>query len=189
MSNSFSFDILKLEKWSSSLGEYGPLRELTKMQSRRMTSVGKKTIDLALSCTKNEKVDFVVYSSRHGELNLSYDLIKSFLADDTPSPMKFSQSTHNAIAGLYCIQSKRKVPVTALSAGKDSFKMGLVAVYNHLKAHSKHNVLFMFSEAKVPEIYTSKINDPDEDRVLCALMKQGDKFKFEITESINDLNI
>jgi hypothetical protein len=177
MSNIYNFDISNLKSWTSvdSDGAY-ELSRLKKMQTRRMTKAARISLDLALLSSEGESIDFIVYASRHGELSLSHDLINSVIAKEIPSPIKFSQSTHNAIAGLYTINTKNVAASTAISSGADSFIMGLISAINFLKSHPSSNVLYVFADAKVPTIYESKLNEPNEDVMLSFVMKSGNSF-------------
>lgn len=173
MSNSLTFNIENELKWSSLEGEYGPLQVLKKMQARRMTSLSKKVVDMALRCVGDIKVDYIVYSSRHGEVNLSLSLINSILNNELPSPMNFSQSTHNASLGLFGINRKIEAPGTAISAGKDSFKMGLVSALGFLNKYPEKKVLYIYAEPKIDLLYSTKVPDQIEEKIWCGIISTG----------------
>ena len=175
MSNKLSFNIENELKWSSLEGEYGPLQILKKMQARRMTSLSKKVVDMALRCVGDVKVDYIVYSSRHGEVNLSLNLITSILNEELPSPMNFSQSTHNAPLGLFSIYGKNQAPGTAISAGKDSFKMGLVSALGFLNCNPDKKVLCIYAEPKIDQLYCSKVSDAIDEKIWCGILSNGTK--------------
>lgn len=183
MGSSLKFNFQNTYSWSQSTseGQY-ELKVLKKMQTRRMTKMAKIAIDLALQTVGDQAIDFLVYSSRHGELILSTDLINSILGGEIPSPIKFSQSTHNAIAGLFSLSHKAKAPMTAISAGENSLVMGLMAAAAHLKLNQTHNVLFIFADAALPELY-SKEEDSSENFAITSLMTSGEDFT--LTQNIN----
>lgn len=179
-----SFNIEDILSWSSLYNdEKYELAILTKMQARRVTEIGKVVIDHALKLTQNNPVNFVVHASRHGEVGLSNDLINSIINNEIPSPMKFSASTHNAVVGQYSIISKDTSPITAISAGKNSFIMGLVSAVNYLNTHKDEKVLYLFSDGKVPEIFKDKLTEPNENIVISMVISSGDNYNLEVTKT------
>jgi hypothetical protein len=177
MGNNLSFNFQSTYSWSPDISEdQYELKILKKMQTRRMTKMAKIAIDLALQTVGDQTIDFLVYSSRHGELILSTDLINSILGGEIPSPIKFSQSTHNAIAGLFSLSHKEKSPMTAISAGENSLIMGLMAAAAHLKLNKSHKVLFIFADAVLPELY-SQVDDSSDGFAITSLMTNGDEFE------------
>lgn len=177
MSKKLTFKLSRLYSWSSFDEDQYVLKKLSKMQARRMTKLAKITVDLGLIVSEGNQFDYVVFASRHGEVVLAHDLIHSILDKETPSPTKFSQSTHNAIAGLYSIESECHSPMTAISAGSDSFIMGLYHCANHLNLNPNHKLLFLFSDGRLPPIYKSDDNDLNtEDIALAMVIEAGEEY-------------
>jgi len=184
MQNNLKFNILETSQWSSlEHKDYGELKTLKKMQARRMTPLAKKAIDIVLSMDTSGDVDFIVYSSRHGELLLSYDLIQSIHEKEALSPIKFSQSTHNSTAGQLCILGKLKVPSTAISAGEESFSMGMLSCVNYLADKPRSRVLYLFADAKLPRVYEKKINEIQEETIVAMTIENGQDYSVSITHN------
>lgn len=179
-----TFSCIDSIKWISNEGNPKiELKHLTKMQARRMDSLTKSSLELALSISENQKVDYLVTASRHGQLHYSFDLIKEIINNETPSPTKFSQSTHNSIGGLYCILSKNKIPMTAISAGEKTKAMGFLAALNHLLVQPKENVLFLYTDGNIPEAYSGHISVNDySNKVFCCLLSAGSDLIFNPLE-------
>ena len=189
MQNNFKFNILETSQWSSlDCKDYGELKALKKMQARRMTSLAKKAIDMVLSMDTSCDIDFIVYSSRHGELLLSYDLIQSIHEEEALSPIKFSQSTHNSTAGLVCILGKLKVPSTAISAGEESFSMGMLSCVNFLADKPNSRVLYLFADAKLPKVYEKKVNEIQEETIVALTIESGQDYSMSITHNSTNSN-
>lgn len=181
MSKKLSYNCLSEKSWNEeSSVEALDFQYLTKMQTRRMDILTRYSLELALRCSEGFQVDYLVYASRHGQLHYSYDLIKDILVGETPSPIKFSQSTHNSIGGLYCILSKNKIPMTAISAGNNTKRMGLLSALNHLESFPEHNVLLIYSDGLIPEAYSQKIAIEERSkRVSCSLITSGNQFSYD----------
>lgn len=180
MNKTLYFKVTSSHNWSSLRDDQYTLQKLNKMQTRRMTSLAKVTVDLALMASKGVELDYVVLASRHGEVGLAFDLIQSILKKEIPSPTKFSQSTHNAMAGLFSIESKCRAPMTAISAGRNSLVMGLFNCANHLSINPGHKVLFIFGDARLPHVYNSEDADINTDDIsLAMIIESGKEFSLK----------
>lgn len=173
----FKFDIESIDLFYSDDSSY-ELKVLTKMQARRLAFMSKVAIDQALDLTKNIEIDYYVYASKHGEINLSYQAIKKIMNEEDVSPTQFSQSVHNSNAGLYTIFSKRKIPVNAISAGDNSFLMGLINALVNLKRTNK-TILYTFCDAKIPDVYAQNIKEQTNYHSIAMIIKPGDTYSLE----------
>ncbi len=125
-----------------------------------------------------ESVDFIVYSSAHGELGLSYELLEDLILGKPLSPTQFSQSVHNSIPGFFTIETKNNAPTTSIAAGKNSLLMGIISALNHLYANPCEHVLVIYSDARVPQIYEEKLSEKNEAAVISMILKKGKAFHF-----------
>ena len=104
-----------------------------------------------LSCeTSFNNIPFV-FSSRHGELDLSLKLINSILQKNPMSPAGFSMSVHNSPAGLYSIHNKNTQATTAIAAAEDSLKMAFIEAQAQLLANPM--VLLCYADTPMPDVY------------------------------------
>ncbi len=159
--------------------KYQP-KHLTKGQSRRMSLLSKMTVDLSLDVAAGEKIDKAIFASRHGELGNSTHLIDLITESELLSPTKFTQSVHNTSSGLFSILSENKSSSVSISAGENSFIMGLVSVYTHLQVNPHDQILFVFSDCSLPERYKSSTSDGIDDHVMALIFNNDSPVSFEI---------
>lgn len=129
--------------------KYSP-QKISSAQSRRLSDLTKISVDLGLRVTEGESVDHVVFSSRHGELFNSVQLLQMIGQKEVLSPTLFSQSVHNTSVGTYSLLKKIHAAATALSSGKNGFIMGLVSAAAYLNENPRAQVLYISSDSVVP---------------------------------------
>ena len=123
------------------------------MMRRRMSSLSKVAVQVAISLLSNNKADYLIFSSRHGELPRTVDLLKGILSGEDASPMAFAQSVHNTAAGLTTIVSKQMIPVSSVSAKDDSFHQALIEAYCYLSENPSHKVIVIDFDEPLPDVY------------------------------------
>jgi len=157
----------------SSLQELPPLKQIPAMQRRRLSPFAK----LALHCALTAADDCLatvpsVFTSRHGDLAKTSKLIEDVAAKEPLSPTNFGLSVHNAVGGLFSIYTGNKAPLTAISAGEDSFFVGMLDALAKLIANNYQQILLVFTEQLVPEIYQPFV-EQDETAIACALLLEA----------------
>ena len=115
----------------------------------------------------------VVFASRHGELNVSINLIAAELSETPLSPAKFSISVHNSPVGLWSIKNKNTAPNTAVSAGKNTLKMGLIESFATLNTHKK--CLLVYADMELNETYKNYKDENDFPVCIALLLSQSAK--------------
>jgi 3-oxoacyl-(acyl-carrier-protein) synthase len=95
----------------------------------------------------------IVFSSRHGDLHKTAELLTELSADQDISPTAFSTSVHNAVPGLYSILKQNKQAINAISAGKDSFFYAFVDAYARLKSGRSNKLLIVHVDRELPALY------------------------------------
>lgn len=68
----------------------------------------------------------VVFASRDGEVTLTRRTVDDFTLDGTVSPACFSSSVYNAAPGLWSVFTKNTAPYTAIAAGAETVRVGLL---------------------------------------------------------------
>ncbi len=155
---------------------------------RRLTPLGRLVLDRLY-----DAVDFLnfqnissnipwVMSSRHGDADRVGRLLTDISENEMLSPMDFSQSVHNAIAGAFSIATKNTSLHTALSGGTQSFEMGLLEAYAIQKNTGGH-VGYAFYDTAMPEPYNAVIPGNAEAKDTCLVMVLGPEEK-EITNGV-----
>ncbi|WP_165311749.1 beta-ketoacyl synthase chain length factor [Vibrio ziniensis] len=124
------------------------------MMRRRMSSLSKLAVQTAITLMQEQPIDYLVFSSRHGELHRSTELIKSIILGEEASPMNFSQSVHNTAAGLSTIATKQAIPVTSISSAENTFHSALIEAWLYLKQYPKAKVLLVDFDEPLPTDYS-----------------------------------
>ncbi|MDG3087527.1 beta-ketoacyl synthase chain length factor [Vibrio hannami] len=130
-----------------------PVNLIPPMMRRRMSSLSKLATQVAIHLLSDYDVDYLIFSSRHGELPRTVELLKAILSGDEASPMAFSQSVHNTAAGLTTIATKQAIPVTSIAAGEDTFHQALIEAYAYISEYPDKRVLVIDFDEPLPEIY------------------------------------
>ena len=113
---------------------------------------------LAVRCTlgvlsANGPTDELIFCSRYGNLETLAALLRSLAAREPISPMGFSGSVHNAAPGLVGQIRNERLSHTALAAGPQTFRAGLVESHARLATDECRDVTLIFADAVLPEIY------------------------------------
>lgn len=125
------------------------------MLRRRMTDIEKISIYLASMAAGNNTNYSTVFASRFGEWRQTIKLVKQFYESGDFSPAGFSNSVHNAAAGLFSLITKNKNTYSSIAAGKNTLEMGM------LDAILRDGpTLFVFAEESNPEIYEPWLDAP-----------------------------
>ncbi|MGB2739912.1 MAG: beta-ketoacyl synthase chain length factor [Cognaticolwellia sp.] len=124
------------------------------MQRRRLSPFAKMALLVANKATSSMNIELpIVFSSRHGDLPKTSTLLADLAAKDALSPTAFGLSVHNAIPSLFSILTNNKQAINAISAGQDSFMMGLIDVYSRLKSGLAEEILFIYADQSLPKTY------------------------------------
>lgn len=137
------------------------------MQRRRLSAFAKMALLVANQSVSDIKHPLpIVFSSRHGDLPKTSTLLADLANDNALSPTAFGLSVHNAIPSLFSILTQNKQAINAVSAGQDSFMMGLVDVYSRLKSGLAEEILFIYADQKLPSTY---LEFQDEQQISHAI--------------------
>src|SRR6185369_6338202 len=132
-----------------------PDRDIPAAHRRRMSALSKMAVQVALEATANERADYLVFCSQHGELARTRELLGSIVAGNELSPAGFSQSVHNTSAGLYTIVKESHVPSTSLAAGAGTFAYGWLEAETFLATNPGKTALLVSYDEVLPAEYQS----------------------------------
>lgn len=159
---------------------------------RRCSQLTRSCLEAAYHCLTPEQLSHcrAVFGSRHGECQVSQQLLETLAHDEILSPMGFSLSVHNAVAGVFSIAAKNQSPTTSISAGKQSFCYTLLDSLVAAKAEPDRPLLMCFGEELVPESLKEVVEEPRMPFSLAILLKVTDKqeevtLTFETNEEDN----
>ncbi|MEZ8738459.1 beta-ketoacyl synthase chain length factor [Photobacterium swingsii] len=151
------------------------------MARRRMSKLSKLAVQSAIAISLEQQIDYIIFSSRHGELTRTVQLLQDILAGEDASPTAFSQSVHNTAAGLYTILTKQAIPVSSLSAGENTFPSALIEANSYLAQHPSHQVLVVDFDEPVPEVYRPFTKETFHGYALAMLVTQGEDYQLSWT--------
>jgi hypothetical protein len=140
------------------------------LHRRRMSTLTKMAVQTALEASRNVAPDFLVFCSQHGELARTRDLLAAIVAHGDVSPTSFSQSVHNASAGLYTIITGSQVPSTSLAAGAGTFAYGWLETESYLAANSAKRALLVSYDEPLPNEYQRYSTQQQRPHALALLL-------------------
>jgi len=156
------------------------------MMRRRMSNLSKLAVQTAIELLNEHKVDYLVFSSRHGELQRSALLIKEILQGEEASPMAFAQSVHNTAAGLATIATKKPIPLTSISAAENTFQSAILEAWLYLDEHPDHKVLVIDFDEPLPEPYTTYEAQVYRGYGLGLVLSNGEQISVSACESAQE---
>jgi hypothetical protein len=146
------------------------LPHIPPMQRRRLTPFMKMALHCAYQVCENQPQALpTVFSSRHGDLTQTSALLVDLANQEDLSPTAFSLSVHNAVAGLYSILSQNKQASTTISAGINTFAMGLLEAIVRAKTLNT-SVLFVHTDRVMPDIYSAFHNNEEPSHSLAMVI-------------------
>lgn len=122
---------------------------------RRLSPLAKTVFCAVSQCGNNNGSIPVVFSSTHGELARSLDMIKAIETGEEISPTAFSLSVHNAIAGLFSIAYGNTAEVTVLAPGEDGMASAFLEALGMLQ-EGIPEVLMVFYDEPLPDFYPAE---------------------------------
>ncbi|MFT6925895.1 MAG: 3-oxoacyl-(acyl-carrier-protein) synthase [Psychromonas sp.] len=147
------------------------------MMRRRMSSLSKLALQCALQVSAQQKIDYIVFSSRHGELTRTVKLIEDIINGGDASPIFFSQSVHNTAAGLFTIAAKRATPATSLAAAENSLHYAVIEAGTYLQENPQDTVLLVNFDQPLPAPYQQFETNSYKGFALAMLLTTGDQLQ------------
>ena len=149
--------------------------QLPMMTARRLYSGSRTAVDCGLTLLRRHRVDAIVFTSRHGELERNLNILQALSRNETPSPTDFTMSVHNAAAGSLTIAAQAPLVTASLSAGADSFQQGLIEVAA-LHAADYAQVLLVDFDGPIPAFFNDVIpaQMPRYPYAVALLLAKGD---------------
>jgi hypothetical protein len=115
----------------------------------------------------------LIFSSRHGELDLSLQLVLSILEKNPMSPAGFSMSVHNSPVGLCSIHHDNQDATTAIAAGADSLKMAFIEAQSQLLDNPK--ALLCYVDRPMPDAYKCFADNTEYPQCFMAILERGSR--------------
>ncbi len=120
---------------------------------RRMSSLARLAVQIGIEAAGESAPGFLVFCSQHGDLVRLGEMLRAIAAGAELSPIAFSQSVHNASAGLYSIIAGSRAPMTAIASGGSTFASGWLEAEGCLVTHPHAEVLLVSYDDPLPPEY------------------------------------
>jgi 3-oxoacyl-(acyl-carrier-protein) synthase len=157
------------------------------MMRRRMSSLSKLAVQSALQISKRQKIDYIIFSSRHGELTRTVKLIEDIINGSDASPIFFSQSVHNTAAGLFTIAAKRTTPVTSLAAAENSLHSAFIEAGIYLQENPQDTVLLVNFDEPLAGPYQGFETQCYKSYALAMLLTTGSQLQLSWSKNQDSL--
>ena len=158
--------ILAKAEWTESPESPKPdVGFISPMERRRLTPLEKAALSVAWKVYPHGEQIPVVFASRWGEIGTTLKLMKQMHDDGEMSPAGFSNSVHNAAPGHLSLLTGNKAPYTTISAGPESYDMGLLEASTY-----PGKVLFIYAEEATPEMYRPHFPDVKRAHSVAVLL-------------------
>jgi hypothetical protein len=118
-----------------------------------MSSLTRLAVQIASEAVGSHRPDFIIFCSQHGDLTRLREMLNDISSGVELSPTTFSQSVHNASAGLFTIISRSTAPMSALAAGRGTFVAGWLEAEGFLVARPGARVLLVTYDEPLPAEY------------------------------------
>jgi hypothetical protein len=136
-----------------------------------MSSLARAAVQVAIEAAGDAAPDFLVFCSQHGDLTRLREMLRDIAAGVELSPTTFSQSVHNASAGLYTIISRSAAPVSALASGGSTFASGWLEAEGFLLERPQAQVLLVAYDETLPPEYLPYSTQAQSEYVLGLLLR------------------
>lgn len=163
--------------WQESTDEKLPdFSFIPPMVRRRMSNIEKIAVGLAGKIAPENPNYTTVFASKFGEWGQTIQLIKQFFDEKEMSPAGFSNSVHNAAAGLFSLLTKNTNSYTSIAAGDNTLEMAILKALTE-----KQDVMVVFAGEHSPDIYSPVLDGEQHAFGMAFLIKHSGKRAIKIT--------
>jgi hypothetical protein len=143
------------------------------MLRRRLSPLARSALASANRASPDGRPARFVFASRHGELKRNADMLQELAQGQAPSPMNFSLSVLNAVAGLFGIARGDHSASSAVSAGRATVPLALLEGAMQAWLHPDETVLVVCADEPPPALYEDLVDEPDCPYALAVAMNAG----------------
>ena len=176
-----------LENKESSSLQKELLSTIPKMLRRRLSLLAKTVFCAASPCLHDGINIPTVFSSTHGELAKSFQMMEQVEKGEEISPTLFSLSVHNAIAGLFSMAYKNKLQSTVVAPGEIGIAAAFIEAVGLLQEGEKEVLIVLYDEPLVEFYPAAPFQLTAQSSVAVALRiaraGQGVPWKFSCLQS------
>jgi len=154
------------------------LSVIPRMKKRRLSTFSQLALSTALDITI-ESDCVSVFSSRHGDLHKTNQLLKVVAGEEALSPTQFSLSVHNAVSGQFGILTNNKAASSVIAGGINSFHYALIEAYALLLENEE--VLVVHTDTELPENYSQFEDELQVSHSLAILLSRIEGVPLQLT--------
>jgi hypothetical protein len=152
---------------------------------RRLSPLAKAVFCAVGQCVEEGDVPPAVFSSSHGEIVKSLQMLEALQSGEELSPTAFSLSVHNAIGGLFSIVYGNRQEISVIAPGNDGMASGFIEALGLLReGHAQ--VLLVFYDEPLPVFYPTApfdLNLPFPCALALRLAVEGEGIPLEFGRS------
>lgn len=128
---------------------------IPKALQRRLSPLAKAVFHVIEQCVEQHPSLPAVFSSAHGEIGRSLQMLECLQVGEALSPTAFSLSVHNAIAGLYSMAYGNRQEIAVLAPAAAGLGAGFIEALGMLReGHAE--VLLVFYDERLPAFYPTE---------------------------------
>jgi hypothetical protein len=156
---------------------------VSKMLKRRLTPLARAVFKVAGPCVESGETRPVVFSSAHGEICKSLEMLKTIQAGHELSPTAFSLSVHNAIAGLYSIAYGNSEEITVVAPGQEGIAPAFIEALGMLHEGVDEVLIILYDEpiADFYPIAPFNLNTPFPCVIALRITLSGDGLPLQLS--------
>lgn len=126
------------------------LSSIPKMLKRRLSPLAQIVFCAASQCIDKNTDIPTIFSSTHGELAKSFNMMKIIETGEEISPTAFSLSVHNSIAGLFSMAYANKAQCTVVAPGEDGISAAFIEAAGLLQEGIDGVLIILYDEPLEP---------------------------------------
>lgn len=151
---------------------------LPAMQRRRLSALSRLVFAAAWPVLTQHQQCPVVFSSRNGEINRSFQLLIELARGNGVSPTSFGLSVHNAIAGQLAIHHSNYAEQSAISASSNGLENALLDAWLMLQDNAEQ-VLVLYVNDPLDLQYDVQIKRRPFALACALLVQRGTAWRLE----------
>ena len=141
---------------------------LPMMQRRRLSPLARAACAVAWRCRERAGDMPSVFFTHHGESQYYFEMLQGMAAGEAVSPSRFSLCVHNAIAGLYSLQTGSVLPYVSLAGGTEGLFAAFIEASGLLLEVPQ--VLVVCYEQPLPEAYRAYLSVENKTWALAMVL-------------------
>jgi len=156
-----------------------------KMFQRRLSPLAKAVFNSADKCIVTGEQIPTIFSSAHGEICKSLEMLNTIQASDEVSPTAFSLSVHNAIAGLFSIIHTIQQEITVIAPGQEGIAPAFIEGPGILQEGADAVLLVIYDEP-IADFYTVapfNLNADNTSALTLRIALTGDGLPLQLSRS------